>query len=61
VKKITISDESYWKLMEIKVKLKCGTWKEMINELHKMVFETDPFTNKFPRKLKTARNEGFRH
>jgi len=41
MKKITISDESYWNLMEIKVKLKCRTWKETINELHKIVFETN--------------------
>jgi len=39
MKKITISNESYWKLMEIKVKLKCGTWKETISRLHKLVFE----------------------
>ncbi len=41
MKKITISDESYWKFLEIKVKLKCRTWKETINELHKIVFETN--------------------
>jgi len=48
MRKITISDESYWKLMEIKVKLKCRTWKETINELHKMVSEHNSFLNKSP-------------
>jgi len=39
MKKITISDESYWKLMEIKVRLKCVTWKETISKLRELVFE----------------------
>ena len=50
MKKITISDESYWKLMEIKVKLKSRTWKETINELHKLVFEPNSFLNECQRK-----------
>ena len=45
MKKITISDESYWKLLEIKVRLKCRTWKETINKLHKIIFEPDSTRN----------------
>ena len=41
MKKITIPDESYWKLLEIKVKLRCRTWKETIDKLHKLVFGPD--------------------
>ena len=37
MKKITISDDSYWKLLEIRVKLKCRTWKETINELYELI------------------------
>ena len=37
LKKITLQDDSYWKLLEIKVKLKCGTWKETIERLYKSV------------------------
>lgn len=39
MKKITISDDSYWKLLEIKVKLKCRTWKETINELYELIID----------------------
>jgi predicted CopG family antitoxin len=48
MKKITISDDSYWKLLEIKVKLKCRTWKETIYELHKLVFGNGPQDVKRP-------------
>ena len=41
MKKITIPDDSYWKLLEIKVKLRCGTWKETIDKVHNLVFEPD--------------------
>jgi len=61
MKKVTISDESYWKLMEIKVKLKCATWRETINELHKLVFAPSSFPNQHPRKLKSGRNQELRY
>ncbi len=41
VKKLTISDEAYWKLMEVKVKLRCETWEEFANKIHKMVFKDE--------------------
>lgn len=41
MKKITLSDDSYWKLLEIKVKLKCRTWKEVTDELYRIVFEAE--------------------
>jgi len=34
---ITISKESYWKLMEIKVELRAMTWDELIDKIYKMV------------------------
>ena len=40
MKKITIPEEAYWKLMEIKVKLKCRTWKDLANKLHTKVLQT---------------------
>ena len=39
MKKITIPEEAYWKLLEIKVMLRCKTWKEAIDKMHKLVFE----------------------
>ena len=41
VKKLTISDEAYWKLMEVKVKLRCETWDEFADKIHKMVFKNE--------------------
>ena len=37
MKKISLNDDSYWKLLEIKAKLKCGTWKETIEKLEKQI------------------------
>jgi len=34
VKKVTLQEESYWKLQEMKAKMKCGTWKELIDKLY---------------------------
>ena len=34
MRKITLSDDSYWKLLEIKTKMRCRTWKELIDKLH---------------------------
>ena len=41
VKKLTISDEAYWKLMEVKVKLRCETWDEFADIIHTMVFKDE--------------------
>jgi len=35
MKKISIPEESYWKLVELKAKLHCRTWKELIDVLYK--------------------------
>ena len=35
---ITIEKESYWKLREIKARLRCTTWDEMVNKIYNMVF-----------------------
>ena len=34
MKKITLADDSYWKLLEIKTKMRCQTWKELIDKLY---------------------------
>ena len=34
MKKITIPDDSYWKLLELKAKLHCKTWKDLIDLLY---------------------------
>lgn len=34
MKKISLDDETYWKLLNLKVKMKCGTWKELVDKLH---------------------------
>jgi len=34
MKKISIPEESYWKLAELKAKLHCKTWKELIEVLY---------------------------
>jgi predicted CopG family antitoxin len=41
VKKLTVSDEAYWKLMEVKVKLRCETWEEFADRIRKMVFKNE--------------------
>ena len=41
VKKITISDEAYWKLMELKAKLRAETWDDLIEKIYKMVFKDE--------------------
>ena len=38
---ITIEKESYWKLKEIKVKLRCSTWDELIDKVYKMVLKSE--------------------
>jgi hypothetical protein len=34
VKKISLEDETYWKLLDLKVRMKCRTWKELVDKLH---------------------------
>jgi predicted CopG family antitoxin len=41
MKKITLTDDSYWKLLEIKAKLKCNTWHDTINALSDLVKEKE--------------------
>ena len=31
--KITLDEESYWKLKELKIKFKAKTWKELVDKL----------------------------
>lgn len=37
-KNITLSDEAFWKLKEIQVKLRCMTWDEFAHKIYEMVF-----------------------
>lgn len=39
VKKVTLDDESYWKLRELKTKFRKTTWKELIEEMYKRIGE----------------------
>ncbi len=34
MKKISIPEESYWKLVELKAQFRCKTWKELIDLLY---------------------------
>lgn len=36
---ITLSEDAYWKLQELKVMHKCKTWEELIEKLHKLFKE----------------------
>ena len=40
MKKISIPEESYWKLIELKSKYRCNTWKELIDLLHRKMHRT---------------------
>jgi len=33
LKKISISEEAYWKLKEMQARLRCSTWNELVEEL----------------------------
>ena len=35
MKKISIPEESYWKLLELKARFHCKTWKELIDLLYR--------------------------
>ena len=37
-KNITLSDEAFWKLKEVQVKLRCMTWDEFAHKIYEMVF-----------------------
>jgi len=39
LKKITLHDDSYWKLQELKAKLHCTTWQELVNKLYDICAE----------------------
>lgn len=41
MKKISLEDDTYWKLLDLKVKMKCRTWKETIDELHRLVSQLE--------------------
>ena len=34
---ITLREESYWKLEELKVRLRCRTWDEFAEKIHELV------------------------
>jgi len=40
-KSISIQEESYWKLMELKAKLRAETWDDLIEKIYKMVFKDE--------------------
>ena len=35
MKKVSLDDDTYWKLLDLKVKMKCRTWRELVDKLHK--------------------------
>jgi hypothetical protein len=35
MKKISLSEESYWKLIELKSKFRCTTWKDLVDVIHR--------------------------
>ncbi len=35
MKKISLSEESYWKLVELKARSRCRTWEELIDLFYK--------------------------
>jgi len=38
-KYIGIHEEKFWKLMELKVKLRAKTWNELVDKLYEMVMK----------------------
>ncbi len=38
-KSITLRENRYWKLMELKAKLKARTWDELVDKLYDLVME----------------------
>ena len=48
MKKISLDDDTYWKLLHLKVQMKCRTWKQLIEKLYEIVgqtIETEPAMN----------------
>ena len=37
-KNVTLSDEAFWKLKEVQVKLRCMSWNELADKIYEMVF-----------------------
>jgi len=40
MKKISIQEESYWKLVELKARFHCKTWKELIDLLYHRIIKS---------------------
>jgi len=36
-KAISVLEESYWKLLELKAKLRAETWDDLVNKIYNMV------------------------
>jgi len=49
---ITITKEAFWKFLELKAKLKCSTWNDLIEKIYSILIkeikekENDNFTGK---------------
>jgi len=37
VKKLTVSDDAYWKLLEVKVRLRCESWDDFADKVYKIL------------------------
>jgi len=37
-KNVTLSDEAFWKLKEVQVRLRCMSWNELADKIYEMVF-----------------------
>ena len=37
-KNVTLSDEAFWKLKEVQVKLRCMSWNELAHKIYEIVF-----------------------
>jgi len=40
MKKISIPEESYWRLVELKARFHCKTWKELIDLLYHRIIKS---------------------
>jgi len=40
-KSISVQEESYWKLMELKAKLRAKTWDDLIEKVYEIVFKDE--------------------
>jgi len=41
MRKISLDDETYWKLLDLEVKMKCSTWRELIEKIHDDVEQSE--------------------